>query len=54
MAEPWVVFYGPDGKKLYAMTVRGTFSSEIANTVKLLAHERGLKPEEIKVKFEER
>ena len=47
MKEPWIVFYGPDGKELLRYTVRGTFADELQDTISLLAYEHGLSPGEI-------
>ena len=47
MKEPWIVFYGPDGKELLRYTVRGTFAGELQDTISLLACEHGLSPGEI-------
>ena len=47
MKEPWIVFYGPDGKELCSYTVRGTFPGELQDTISLLAFEHGLSPGEI-------
>ena len=47
MKEPWIVFYGPDGKELLRYTVRGTHPGELDATIKLLAYEHGLSPDEI-------
>ena len=47
MKEPWIVFYGPDGKELCSYTVRGTFPGELQDTISHLAFEHGLSPGEI-------
>lgn len=43
----WIVFFGPDGKELLRYTVAGTFEGELADTIGLLAYEKGILPEEI-------
>ena len=50
----WIVFRGPDGQELAAMTAAETNAAEIAQTVGLLAYENGLAPTEIEMKMEER
>lgn len=47
MKEPWIVFFGPDGKELCRYTARGSFAGELRETIALLAYEHGLTPEEI-------
>lgn len=47
MKEPWIVFYGPDGKELLRYTLRGTFAGELQETISLLAYEHQLSPTEI-------
>ena len=49
--EPWIVFYGPDGKELGSYTVRGSFPGELEDTISMLAYERGLM--ESKISFAE-
>lgn len=38
----WIVFFGPDGKELLAISKAGSFEGEIAATIGLLAYERGI------------
>lgn len=38
----WIVFYGPDGKEILAISRKGLFEGEIAATIGLLAYERGI------------
>lgn len=38
----WIVFFGPDGKELLAISKTGSFEGEIAATIGLLAYERGI------------
>ena len=38
----WIVFFGPGGKELLAITKAGSFEGEIAATIGLLAYERGI------------
>ncbi len=45
--QPYIVFFGPDGKELLRYTVHGTFPGERENTIQLLAYEKGLLPGEI-------
>lgn len=47
MKEPWIVFYGPDGKELASYSLRGSFAGELQNTIRLLAYEKGLSTGEI-------
>lgn len=47
MKEPWIVFFGPDGKELCRYTVRGSFAGELRETIALLAYEHGLTSGEI-------
>ena len=47
MKEPYIVFYGPDGKELLRYTVRGTFAGEREATISVLAYEHGIDPGEI-------
>lgn len=47
MKEPWIVFYGPNGKELASYTLRGTYPGELDATINLLAYEHGLSPGEI-------
>ena len=47
MKEPWIVFYGLDGKELLRYTVRGTFAGELQSNISLLAYEHGISPGEI-------
>lgn len=51
--KEWIVFYHND-KELVAITVNGLTFDEIFNTKKLLAYERGISPDEIMIKFEQR
>ena len=48
MAEPWLVFL-LDGKEICSYTMRGSFKGEREETVKLLAKELKVDPEEIKM-----
>ena len=41
MKEPWIVFYGPDGKEIASYTLRGTFAGELQDTISLLAYMDG-------------
>lgn len=50
----WIVFRGPDGEELAAITAAETNAAEIAQTVGLLAYENGLLPTEIEMKMEAR
>lgn len=47
MKEPWIVFFGPDGKELLRYTIRGTFAGELENTISMLAYEHGISPGDI-------
>lgn len=38
----WIVFFGPSGKELLAITESGSFEGEIAATIGLLAYEHGI------------
>lgn len=49
----WIVFYHND-KELAAVTVYGLMCDEIINTKELLAYERGISPDEITIKVEQR
>ena len=51
--KEWIVFYHND-KELAAVTVYGLMYDEIINTKELLAYERGISPDEIMIKFEQR
>lgn len=51
--KEWIVFYHND-KELVAITVNGLTFDEIFSTKKLLAYERGISPDEIMIKFEQR
>lgn len=51
--KKWVVFYTPDGRELLAYTLEGTFEGELEATKNQLAHENGIRPEDITVKLEE-
>lgn len=53
MKEPWVVFYYED-RELASYTLRGTFPGEQEDTVALLAAEKNIPPEAIRVAVEER
>ena len=53
MREPWVVFYH-EGRELASYTLRGAFPGEREDTVALLAAERNIPPEVIRVAVEER
>ena len=48
MAEPWLIFL-LDGKEICSYTMRGSFKGEREETVKLLAKELKVKPEDIKM-----
>ena len=45
--EEWVCFYHPDGRFLGGYTVTGTFAGEAQATKELLAAEKGIAPEDI-------
>lgn len=49
MREEWLVFYH-EGREICRYTLRGTFPGEREETIKLLAHERGIPAEEITCK----
>ena len=53
MFEKWLVFRH-DGKEICAYTLRGTFPGERDETIKLLAHEKGIPAEEITCTIENR
>ena len=53
MKEPWVVFYN-EGKELASYTLRGTFPGEMEATLEMLASEKGLSKDAIRVAFENR
>ena len=53
MAEQWLVFYH-NGKEICRYTLRGTFTGEKDETIKLLAAERGISETEIITRIEER
>lgn len=53
MSELWAVFYHGD-KELSAYTMKGTFPREKEETIALLAHEKGIPEEEIRVEYEVR
>lgn len=38
----WIVFYGPNGQELLAITKKGVVEDEVAATIGLLAYERGI------------
>ena len=38
----WIVFYGPNGQELLAITKMGVVEDEVAATIGLLAYERGI------------
>lgn len=44
----WVVFF-LDGKEILAISIEGLASGEIEETAKLLAYEKGVSPDLIKV-----
>jgi len=50
---PWIAFYHGE-RELAAVTLRGTFPGEIADTVDLLAYERGIPEDAIRVIQEDR
>lgn len=53
--EPWTVYVNDaTGKEILSHTVRGTFPGEIKNTIKLLAYEKGIPAEQIRVYIENR
>lgn len=52
--EPWLVFYGPDGKELVAYTIRVTFAGEAEDTKRLEAARNGIELEEITTRLEMR
>lgn len=54
MTEEWIVFRDPDGRELYACTVRGSFDGELEATKELLAAEKGPEADQIAVKIERR
>lgn len=55
MREPWKIFYdSKTGEELGGYTLRGTFEGEEENTRILLAHDKGIPPEQIKTKIERR
>lgn len=45
--EPWIVFFGPDGKELLRYTLRGTFAGELQATISYLAYTYDLSVGEI-------
>ena len=51
--KEWIVFYHND-KELAAITVYGLMSDEIPSTKKLLSYEKGISPDEITIKVEQR
>lgn len=53
MKEQWLVFYH-NGKEICRYTMRGTFSGEREETIKLLAADRGISETEIITRIEER
>lgn len=53
MREPWIVFYHGE-RELGAVTLRGSFPGEVQATKELLAGERGLRAEDIRVALETR
>ena len=53
MFEQWLVFRH-EGREICAYTLRGTFPGEREETIKLLAHEKGIPAEEITVTIENR
>lgn len=53
MREDWLVFYH-DGEEIGSYTIRGTFQGEREETIALLAHEKGIPPEEITARIEKR
>lgn len=42
MKQEWIVFYGPDGRELCAITLQGLFEGEVQSTIGLLAAENGI------------
>ena len=53
MKEPWVAFYH-EGRELASYTLRGTFPGELEATAELLAAEKNIPAEAIRVAVEER
>ena len=53
MLEQWVVFRH-EGREIWAYTLRGTFPGEQEETIKLLAHEKGIPAEDITAAIETR
>lgn len=54
MKEPYIVIYFQGWEELLAYTVRGTFEGELEDTIRLLAAEKGVVPEDITTKIEMR
>lgn len=50
----YVVFYYLDWEELAAYSVNGTFPGEASDTRDLLAYERGIDPEDISFRIEDR
>lgn len=48
MSEPWLIFL-LDGKEICSYTMRGSFKGEREETIKLLAKELNVDPEDIKM-----
>ena len=55
MREQWLIFKDKEtGEELGAYTIRGTFPGEMASTIELLAHERGIPGERIETEIRNR
>ena len=50
MEKKWIAF-DHEGVELMRLTIKGTFEGEIESTRELLAYERGLAPEDIKIEL---